>query len=400
MFISSGASFMKYNRLPLLTLFASAQLMATNGYFDHGYGIKAKGMGGAGIAFAQDALAPATNPAGAVLIPDSVEIGVSLFRPDRGATALGPDGAYLDANGNAAFVIPDFGYKASLNPNLAFNLAIFGNGGMNTTYSAPIFGATPLTMNLEQAFVAPTLAWKSGDHAVGASLILAHQRFKATGLEGFGVTNQETDTALGYGARLGYTAKVNGWLTVGATYQTRIRNERFDKYAGLFAEQGDFDVPSNFGVGLAAQATKDLTVALDVSRIRYSEVAAVGNPNTAFVGGVLGADNGPGFGWKDITVYKLGLAYVASPRLTLRAGYNHNTQPIPGGETTFNVIAPGVVQDHATLGFTWKLGENVELSGFVAHAFEKTVRGDGTPTGGFDLRMDQNSAGLSLNWLL
>jgi len=33
----------------------------TNGYFANGYGIKAKGMGGAGVAYSQDALAAATN---------------------------------------------------------------------------------------------------------------------------------------------------------------------------------------------------------------------------------------------------------------------------------------------------------------------------------------------------
>lgn len=37
---------------------------ATTGYFAHGYGIKAKAMGGVGIALPQDALAAATNPAG------------------------------------------------------------------------------------------------------------------------------------------------------------------------------------------------------------------------------------------------------------------------------------------------------------------------------------------------
>ena len=37
---------------------------ATTGYFSHGYGIKAKAMGGVGIALPQDALAAATNPAG------------------------------------------------------------------------------------------------------------------------------------------------------------------------------------------------------------------------------------------------------------------------------------------------------------------------------------------------
>ena len=37
---------------------------ATTGYFQHGYGIKSKGMGGVGIALPQDSLAAATNPAG------------------------------------------------------------------------------------------------------------------------------------------------------------------------------------------------------------------------------------------------------------------------------------------------------------------------------------------------
>ena len=36
--------------------------LATNGYFSHGFGIKAKGMGGVGIALPQDAMAAATNP--------------------------------------------------------------------------------------------------------------------------------------------------------------------------------------------------------------------------------------------------------------------------------------------------------------------------------------------------
>ena len=33
---------------------------------------------------------------------------------------------------------------------------------------------------------------------------------------------------------------------LGLSYQTRIFMSEFDKYAGLFAGQGDFDIPSNY----------------------------------------------------------------------------------------------------------------------------------------------------------
>ncbi len=37
---------------------------ATNGYFAHGYGVRSKAMAGTGVAFSQDAVAAAINPAG------------------------------------------------------------------------------------------------------------------------------------------------------------------------------------------------------------------------------------------------------------------------------------------------------------------------------------------------
>ena len=45
--------------LALSTLGTDA--MATNGYFPHGYGMAAKGMGGASVAMAQDAFAGVTG---------------------------------------------------------------------------------------------------------------------------------------------------------------------------------------------------------------------------------------------------------------------------------------------------------------------------------------------------
>jgi long-chain fatty acid transport protein len=111
----------------------------------------------------------------------------------------------------------------------------------------------------------------------------------------------------------------------------------------------------------------------------------------------LGANNGPGFGWDDMTVYKLGVSYELSQNLTLRAGYNHGKQPIPSSETFFNILAPGVVENHLTLGATWTLANKDEISVSYMHAFVSNVKGSG-PTTGIDLKMNQNALGIAYGW--
>ena len=56
---------------------------------------------------------------------------------------------------------------------------------------------------------------------------------------------------------------------------------------------------------------------LDYKRIFYSDVASVGDPSTN--NAQFGASNGPGFGWRDINVYKIGAEWRYDPRWTLRA---------------------------------------------------------------------------------
>ncbi len=60
---------------------------ATNGYSPTGFGTANKGLGGAGVAMPQDALAGATNPAGMLYVGDRVDLGAAIFAPNRGFTA-------------------------------------------------------------------------------------------------------------------------------------------------------------------------------------------------------------------------------------------------------------------------------------------------------------------------
>lgn len=372
---------------------------ATNGYFDIGYGAKSKGMGGAGVAFPQDALAPAINPAGISFIGNRADIGFQYFRPDRESSV----GNYtFNANDAQNFFVPEAGVVFALSPRLTVGLALFGNGGMNTDYTAPIpsFGTTNPGIDLAQLFISPTISYKITDqHALGFSPILAWQHFRAQGLENFNIPDAGYDNSYGFGIRVGYTGQIAPWLTLGATYQSPIWMTRFKDYDNLFAEQGDFDIPQNFAIGIALKPTSTVTVAIDVQEILYSDIASIGNRSTqCSMAAGMGADAGPGFGWQDMTVLKIGVAWDVTPKLTLRAGYNYGKNPIPDDQTCFNMLAPGVVEHHLSAGFTYKLSSHCELSFYYMHAFEHTVDGDQSFSGSADLTMSQDAVGISLGW--
>lgn len=406
---------MKLNRIALAVALAglSVGAHATNGYFSHGYGMSAKGMGGAGIAYAQDSLAAATNPAGMVHVGNRFDIGVDIFAPDRGFSFAGgsPDG-----NGSGAmeswFPIPEFGYNRMINNNLSLGVSVFGNGGMNTTYGngdhpftvfpfGPGAGAT-VGIDLMQMFIAPTVAYKVNNQvSVGATLNLIAQTFESKGLSAFGQPDNGKDYSYGASLRLGGLFQVNNAVTLGATYQTKGNMSKFDDYRVMFPNQGEFDIPANFGVGIAVKANDKLDVAFDIMRIQYEGVDVTGNAANL---GLFGL-NQHGFGWEDQTVFKLGAAYKYSNDLTLRAGYNYGKQPINVATAftplditfDFNTIAPGIVEHHLTLGFTKDLDATSSITGAYMHAFNKEVDGVGFFLGAGTLEMSQNSFGLSYN---
>ncbi|MCK9387245.1 MAG: outer membrane protein transport protein [Sulfuritalea sp.] len=419
---------MKLKKIAVLVAIAAASgsAFATNGYFSHGYGMKAKGMAGVGIAMPQDALAAATNPAGMVMVGDRLDMGVDWFKPNRGAEIVGnafgfgPFNGSYDGNGDSSFLVPEFGYNKMMGWDMSVGVSVYGNGGMNTRYSTSPFaaggfglmgGQSPGGVNLEQLFIAPTFAMKlNKNHAVGVSIVMAYQTFGATGLEAFGaagassdatsLTNKGNDHSIGWGLRLGWTGQVSDSVTLGATYASKIKG-KFNDYKGLFAEEGRFDIPENYGVGIAVKATPKLTIAADIQQINYSNSRAVANTvDCLFVGACqLGQTGGAGFGWGDMTVYKLGVSYDYSKDLTLRAGVSTNRQPVAVSQTFFNILAPGVVENHLTLGGTWTLANKNELTVGYMHAFKNTVNGSGSIGAGFgggeaNLHMSQDSLGV------
>ena len=411
---------------------------ATDGYFSHGYGMKSKGRGGASTAMTTDTFGGANNPATMVWVGDRLDVGVDLFKPDREARRVGSAGGtgFLDgaANGNETdlFLIPEFGYNKMINPNLSLGVTVYGNGGMNTDYAsgqldagvcaggAPtgvrvnlLCGTGNLGVNLSQLIIAPTAAFKvNSQHSIGVTPLIAYQQFKAYGLQPFGaissspanLTNNGTDDSWGFGMRFGWLGKLSESVSVGAAYSTKIRMGEFDKYRGLFAEQGGFDIPENYNLGIAFKATPAVTIAADYQRINYSKVNSVGNPSnqTPCPGAAcLGASSASiGFGWDNVSVLKLGVEYAYNKDLILRAGYNRSDNPIQARDVTFNILAPGVVKDHLTLGFTQALDSSSEITMAYMHAFSNSVSGPASnpyfPVGGTEtIKMSQDSLGIA-----
>ena len=370
--------------------------MATNGYFGHGYGTKNKALAGGGSALPQDAMAAATNPAGMVTVGDRMDLGAALFSPSsRGYTVTGTPsgGGFSLANGsyesdNDFFLIPHLARNWMLDSESSIGVSVYGNGGMNTEYAAPgPFGGGVTGINLEQLFINTTYSRKiNAKSSWGASLIAVYQTFEAKGLGAFtgfsetgtALTDNGKDTSTGFGAKFGWQGEVTKGLTLAASYQTEMDMSNFDKYAGLFAEQGDFDIPATWTLGLAWNATPKSTLTFDIQQIMYSDIASVSNSITNFTvdGQLFGSTSGPGFGWDDMTIYKLGYQWETSADWTWRAGISHGEQPI--SETMFNILAPAVMETHITAGFTMNTGKDSEFSLAAMYAPNNSVTGANT----------------------
>ncbi len=433
--------------------------MATNGYFAHGYGTKNKGLVGGGIAAPQDAMIAAINPAGMAFVGERMDLGLAVFSPSPrsySATAgtAPPDGtpcatfpncAFTIGAGSAQsiesendyFLIPHFAYNWTLGAAATAGVTVYGNGGMNTEYEGGVaqtinnlaqyttfdgtYGGGTAGVNLEQLFVNASYARKFTENSSwGVSAILAYQRFEAKGLgqfAGFSVnptklSDNGTDTSFGYGFKFGIQSEVTKGLSLAASYQSKIEMDEFDDYSGLFAENGDFDIPETWTVGLAWNMNPTMMLTFDVQQINYSGIAAVGNsisglttactpgPTGGTGAGCLGGSNGAGFGWEDMTIYKLGFQWATSSDWIWRAGYSHGEQPIPETEVLFNILAPAVIEDHVTFGFTHLMGKDSELSFQFMHALENSVTGANTfnPSQNVTLEMSQNEAEVSWAW--
>ncbi|MBT8419683.1 MAG: outer membrane protein transport protein, partial [Gammaproteobacteria bacterium] len=120
---------------------------AINGFFNHGVGTKSKGMAGAGVALAEDAISGALNPANMVHQGTRMDIGASLFHVERGFTA-NDDTTDANATGQInpgnyesrmeTFLLPQFGFNYQIDDKSSIGVVTVLGGG-NSKYSSSAF---------------------------------------------------------------------------------------------------------------------------------------------------------------------------------------------------------------------------------------------------------------------
>jgi long-chain fatty acid transport protein len=402
----------------LLALTGSAH--ATEGYFQNGYGARGKALAGAGVADSKDATAISNNPAGLVDVDDQTAIAISLFSPQREYEAglNGPITPGLHESDNRAFAIPNFAWTHRLAPDTVLGVGVYGNGGMDTRYPVsvfPPFGRSPTGVDLNQVFVSAALAHRMGKLSVGVAPVVALQVFQAQGLGTFAAYQLSSDPdhlsdignsfSYGGGVKGGVQYELTDTVRVGVAGATRMWMTDFDKFSGLFAEHGNFDIPANVTAGVAVDVSRSLTLMFDYKHIWYSDIPSIAH-SSGLPGfssnGLLGSDTGPGFGWHDVDVFKIGAEWRYDPRWTLRAGYSYNTNPIKAADVAFNILAPGIVQHHISAGAKYKWSDNLDLELAGVYVPETSV--SGTDPFGFgqpiEIRMHQYevTAGIVWHW--
>ncbi len=406
----------------MASLLISVQSMATDGYFSTGYGTINKGLAGAGIAFYQGSLING-NPAGTAFLGNKYQLGVGLFNPNRQYTVAGNPSGMEGTFGlmpgtvksdSKYFIIPSVGANWMLSEKSAISAALFGNGGMNTDYPTATFydsSSETTGVNLIQMFGNISFSQKLGDkHSIGVTAVLAYQSFEANGLTLFGgyssnpsaISGNGTDSGFGYGFKIGYLGQLTDNFSIGAMYQSKVFMSEFDDYSGLFAEQGGFDIPSSWTAGFAWEIVDDFTFMGDIKSIMYNDVKSIGNPMSKLMEGQsLGGDDGPGFGWENVMVYKIGINYTGVDTWEFRGGFSVGDCPVQESEVLFNILAPGVVKNQLSLGLSKDVGnKGSQIHVAMNYAFNNNVKGSNPldPPSGQTIEVEMNQFELELGF--
>ena len=234
----------------------------------------------------------------------------------------------------------------------------------------------------------------------------------------------------GYAGKLGFTYKVNDKLTIGGTYHSKTAMKDFEGDATLSfkvttaavdsvipvkakVQVVDFEWPETYGVGLAYQATDQLMIAADYKRINWADVmknfhmkftadASQAGMAATFANTVLDYEYYQN--WDDQNVINLGGAYKVNDKLTLRAGYNYASNPVP--KSTVNFLFPATVEHHYTAGFGYAFSKASDFNFSLTYAPENKVTESvvETLTGGGAARTTPKSATTighsQINWQL
>jgi long-subunit fatty acid transport protein len=164
--------------------------------------------------------------------------------------------------------------------------------------------------------------------------------------------------------------KIGDKFNVGLSYQTEMDFEDFE-WNSAVANPGlptfgtnrklslQVNNPANVVIGVGIMPTDRLKIAIDAKQMYFGD--AEGFSDT--------------LGWEDITAYGLGVQFQATPKFSLRAGYNQTEGAIPDEATFFNIASPAVFGTHITAGIGVGVTETLTLNLGYYRALSEEISG-------------------------
>lgn len=365
--------------LSLFTFALPALALATNGYQLMGVGSYQKSLGGAVTAKPGSAMTAVSNPAGAARIGNRADFSMEAFMPERRVdfTALGGDqrDSAVDIYG-----VPAIGWAAptSAGSDMYFGGGMYGTSGMGVDYAVTDIagGAVKWDGYSNIAFwqMAPVLAWNLDKKlSLGVSLNIDYQSvaFQQRAINGATdniINLSRSASNFGLGLGVGVLYDIDPAVTLGFAYKSKqsFSSLEYQLAAGDITLNGtplpggtytlDLDYPQQAAAGIAWRANNKLTLSADLKWIDWSETMTqllISGP-----GGTVPMNSG----WDDQTVFAVGVEYQLTPKVALRAGYNHAESPIAADDVSNNLILPAVVETHYAFGATFSLNKHWDLA--------------------------------------
>jgi long-chain fatty acid transport protein len=309
--------------------------------------------------------------------------------------------------GVAAGVATGVAFRLRDDSQLTLGMGVFGlvggavnfPGQVSTPILAPrippqYFGVGPIFSNLSILAVVPTASLKLTDRlAVGAGPIITsgvpsfNPAFFAPGpKDQFGLPTFPYATNArpywGAGFQVGLFYELNDNWNLGFSYKSPIWQEKWEFNAAtpnLIGRQIGIQatLPEILSWGVAYKGLPRTLIDVDLRYIDYADTQLFGQS----------VPDG-GLGWRSVFAVAVGGQYQATDRLTLRAGYLFNTNPIPNPVTLFNVQAPGIITNTFSVGASYQVTENVTASLAWMHGFRNAIEGPILQIPGSSVRLD------------
>ncbi|MDR1054181.1 MAG: outer membrane protein transport protein [Planctomycetaceae bacterium] len=385
--------------LAVSTNFIASTPLRAQGVMLRGVGAVNTSMSGVATATPLDSAGALNwNPASiSALKKSELSFGLGLIIPDTrvSSSIIGQSGS---TKGEAG-VIPNpsmsFVWRRCPKSPVTFGLGIAGVGGAASLYEAgtnPILATYAKSSQVVAFQISPTLSYQVTDQlSIGAAPLIDLASLSINPMQlgqplipaGSELLNFGTRYVWGGGFQIGTLYDFKNHYKVGFMFKSPIWFEDL-KYKGKtvspsVAHSGsfDFDLPLILSLGFSYDGFKDTIIGIDIRYFDYSSApgfdkGVVVKNGTPYVGGL---------DWDSIWSIAVGVQKRWSDKLTLRAGYCWNENPIPSRSSYLNVAAPLTIQHTVSIGATYEIVRNLEFSIAYAHGFKGKSTGNFTSSG-------------------